>query len=801
MELIDNGLERAFEIVAGTAPQAILIVNKLCKIVYSNPKVSLIFQYTTDELHGMLIERILPEFNIHESVLMQMLFLDEESIPNPEPIELITGITKKGIPFQLKLNVASIQPDVPHLKANLQNTLEENALKSEKDEQTIRLLSFSSAISRAIIKSKTEIELSNQLCRIAVEIGKFEICWVGLPDMVNNLHNPIAHYNATEQDKFVLTTFKFDNNGPTGTVMASGNYYLSNSFEKEPWTPELKNYLWSRGFRSYLVLSLKKHGRPHSTLNVYSNSKTIFTADQIEFLNGIAQDISDALDNLELEKMHTAAIKNQNDTAMLLNQAEAKAHIGSWRINFKTGISKKSDEACRIYGFEPTEDNVFKYEDWRTAVHPDDWGYVKQMDDEAALTLSNCIKFHRIVRPNGEIRNIGADSSFDVDDDGKPFGMHGLVYDLTDKLNSAAALNQSEANLRLIIDLLPQCILLKDINGEFIYANKNYCDLFGMKFEELVEKHWTEIHSSDKYNTINKHDAEVIRSGKATILRDFIFVDAKGNKRYFDVVKSPMLIAGSKKQAILGVLNDITDQKLAEEERVAILDDIVSRNKSLEQFSQMMSHNLRAPVANIMGISSVLELPNLTEKNKAELMEGITKSAHVLDNVIRDMNKILHLRESINVQREVVSFKDLVRELKVSLGDILENERGVIKTDFHEMPEYYSIKSYFHSIFLNLISNSIKFRRINVPPVIDISTKIHENGFELVFCDNGIGIDLEKYRDKIFGLYKRFHTSAEGNGIGLFMVKTQVEALGGSISISSVVNKGTEIRIYFNDNK
>ncbi len=801
MQLINNGLERAFEIVAGTAPQAILIVNKLGKIVYSNPRVSTIFHYPANELSGMPIERILPEFNINESILMQMIFLNEDLHPNLEPTELIIGIPKSGTPFQLKLNVTTIQQDVPLLNKKVQNTLEENAIQNEKSEKTIRILSFSAAISRAIIKSKSEIELFNNVCRIAVEIGKFEVCWVGLPDLENNLCNSIAHYNATEQDKFALHHFKFDPDGPTAKVMASGTYYLSNSFNKEPWSTELKNYLWSRGFRSYLALALKKHGKPYSTFNVYSNSKSIFTIDQIEFLNGIAQDISDALDRLELEKIHSAAKKNLNDTARLLNQAEAKAHIGSWRINFKTGISKWSDEACRIFGFEPTNDNVFKYENWRNAVHPDDWGYVKQMDDEAALKLSDCVKYHRIIRPNGEIRNIGADSSFEIDEEGKPIGMHGLVYDLTDKLNSAAALTQSEANLRLIIDLLPQCILLKDINGEFIYANKHYCDLFGMSFEALAKKHWMEIHNSDKHNIIIRHDSEVIRSGKAIILRDFVFVDSKGNKRFFDVVKSPMQIAGSKNQAILGVLTDITDQKLAEEERVAILDDIVRRNKSLEQFSQMMSHNLRAPVANIMGIAGVLELPNLTEKNKADLMEGITKSAHVLDKVIRDMNKILHLRESINVQREVISFKDLVQEIKVSLGAILETEKGYIKTDFHEMPEYYSIKSYFHSIFLNLIANSIKFRKINVAPIIDISTKIHENGFELVFCDNGIGVDLEKYRDKIFGLYKRFHSSAEGNGIGLFMVKTQVEALGGSITISSVVDKGTEIRIYFNDNK
>ena len=102
-----------------------------------------------------------------------------------------------------------------------------------------------------------------------------------------------------------------------------------------------------------------------------------------------------------------------------------------------------------------------------------------------------------------------------------------------------------------------------------------------------------------------------------------------------------------------------------------------------------------------------------------------------------------------------------------------------------------------HSVFYNLITNSIKYRRPHVCCVINIKSSLIENGIELLFSDNGIGIDLGQRSEEVFGLYKRFHTNIEGKGIGLFMVKTQVEAIKGKISVCSEVNKGTAFKIKF----
>ena len=139
----------------------------------------------------------------------------------------------------------------------------------------------------------------------------------------------------------------------------------------------------------------------------------------------------------------------------------------------------------------------------------------------------------------------------------------------------------------------------------------------------------------------------------------------------------------------------------------------------------------------------------------------------------------------------------MVSDIKLSIGNIIKMENVMILADFHEANEIIAIKSYVYSIFYNLISNSIKYRRKDVQPVIIITSKMHERELELVFKDNGLGIDLDKRGDQVFGLYKRFHTFVEGKGMGLYLVKTQVETLGGVIGVKSEVNKGTEFIISF----
>ena len=241
--------------------------------------------------------------------------------------------------------------------------------------------------------------------------------------------------------------------------------------------------------------------------------------------------------------------------------------------------------------------------------------------------------------------------------------------------------------------------------------------------------------------------------------------------------------------------NDEKEQR--DIERAKMVADLVTRNNDLEQFAYIISHNLRAPIANIIGASGVLTDPDLCDEDKEILNAGIGKSIRKLDDVVQDLNHILEIKAKVNENKETVCFSELVDEIKVSIKNLIDRYDIEIVADFAAVNELLTLKPFIYSIFYNLISNSVKYRRQDIPCIIQIKSRKMENHVKLLFTDNGLGIDLHKNAGQVFGLYKRFHTNVEGKGMGLYMVKTQVETLGGKIGIKSAANAGTRFTIEF----
>ncbi|MDB5138051.1 MAG: arcB 1 [Mucilaginibacter sp.] len=237
--------------------------------------------------------------------------------------------------------------------------------------------------------------------------------------------------------------------------------------------------------------------------------------------------------------------------------------------------------------------------------------------------------------------------------------------------------------------------------------------------------------------------------------------------------------------------------KLAEIARIKMVNELLQRNNDLEQFAYIISHNLRAPVANIIGASSALNETGLSAEDKETLSRGINTSIIKLDEVVNDLNHILQVKSEIKEVKEIVCFSELIDDIRISILNLINKDDIEIKYDFSGINEFLTLKPYLYSIFFNLISNSVKYRRHDIHTLIEIKSSLVKNKIELIFTDNGLGIDLQKRGGQIFGLYKRFHTNIEGKGMGLFMVKTQVKILGGEISLKSEENNGTEFKIEF----
>ncbi len=294
-----------------------------------------------------------------------------------------------------------------------------------------------------------------------------------------------------------------------------------------------------------------------------------------------------------------------------------------------------------------------------------------------------------------------------------------------------------------------------------------------------------------------KRAAELIIANK-----ELVFQDAEREKRDAELViaNKELIFQNQEKEKRAAELIIANEELLFQnEQKEKMTTDLIQRNKDLEQFAYIISHNLRAPVANIIGLSYRLQQTGLPDELRSQIGAGLSTSVTKLDEVIRDLNDILKIRQKVDESKQLIQLAKFVSDIHLSIEKMIENEKAVIVWNFTEAEEIVAIKSYLHSIFYNLISNSLKYRQLKEPPIIKITSRKENGKIVLLFEDNGIGIDLSTAGEHVFGLYKRFHTDrAEGKGMGLYMVKTQVESMGGKISVSSEVNVGTEFRIEFN---
>lgn len=221
--------------------------------------------------------------------------------------------------------------------------------------------------------------------------------------------------------------------------------------------------------------------------------------------------------------------------------------------------------------------------------------------------------------------------------------------------------------------------------------------------------------------------------------------------------------------------------------------ELVQRNNRMEHFAYVISHNLRAPIARLSGLTNIFKYAQ-SKQELDDLVEKTAVSARELDEVVRDLSVIMQVQHLNTEIFKDVDFKDVVKKITQQLNHEIIDTETKLNISF-DVKSMYTLPAYIESIFYNLISNAIKYRDPSRQPVISISTRRKEDFIELQVTDNGLGIDTQTNKDTLFGLYKRFHFHVEGKGLGLYLVKSQIEMLGGSIRATGEAGKGTTFTI------
>lgn len=245
---------------------------------------------------------------------------------------------------------------------------------------------------------------------------------------------------------------------------------------------------------------------------------------------------------------------------------------------------------------------------------------------------------------------------------------------------------------------------------------------------------------------------------------------------------------------IRGIFQDIDNIKkkgLVLQSSINLLND---QNKRLQNFAYIVSHNLRSHTGNLQFMVNMHQ-ESESEEDRAEVFAHIKSISNSLSTTIGHLNEIVKIHTETEQEKKVIEFEEVFKNVLSALQSNIENANAKIEYDFSKCPVIYYIPAYLESILQNLLTNSLKYRKIERQPVITCRTIKDHDHIYLLFEDNGIGIDMDRYGDKVFGMYKTFHQNPDSKGIGLFITRNQIESMGGAIKLDSTVNVGTKFTI------
>jgi PAS domain S-box-containing protein len=374
---------------------------------------------------------------------------------------------------------------------------------------------------------------------------------------------------------------------------------------------------------------------------------------------------------------------------------------------------------------------------------------------------------------------------------GEPVSMLGSLIDINDRKVAEDSLINATLKFRGIFNNVSSYMALLSPDGKYVECSPSLLSLRRKSLYEVLDTYIWDLGQS----AIDKIGGEALKrfvedANKGVQSKESILFagDTMGTK-YLTVTAKPIYDTDRKVAFIIMEAYDITDITEAK-------NTLASQKEQLENFAYITSHNLRAPAANINMLVDLLK-HDVEPESKDQYLQKITQSATLLIETIDTLAEILKIRNNVDVAKDNVTFAEILEKAEGEMAAIIKNGNAVITSNFDKCTGVSFPKAYMKSIFINMITNSIKYASADRAPKISITSYLENDSPVLAFSDNGIGIDLNRHSGKIFGLYKVFTRRKDAHGVGLFLVKNQVESQGGNISVASTLGEGTTFTIHF----
>jgi PAS domain S-box-containing protein len=463
-------------------------------------------------------------------------------------------------------------------------------------------------------------------------------------------------------------------------------------------------------------------------------------------------------------------------------------------------------------------DDELKWSEMTKIIHEVPLDYVPALDEATnfyksghsrntiAMTVQNAIvnqtswseKLQLVTAKGNEVWVIT--SGKPIYKNGEFTGLIGTIQNINSIALSEIKTRENEYHLRTLIDNLPLNVFIKDLDSRKILVNKSEMKYCGVSKEsEILGKDDFEFLDQETAKKSRKDDLRVMHDLKTVLSKEMVHFKNDGTKTVFLTSKIPLVHNDGSAYGLVGISMDISELKEKEEELKALISVTSLQNEKLLNFAHIVSHNLRSHTANFSMLLDFLTYEK-DEAEKQKIMKMLTSASDNLLETLDNLNQVVDINSKTGLKKKPINLRKEITSTEKNLTAELSEHRVKIINQIDPKVSVNVVPVYLKSILLNFLSNAIKYRSPQRKPIIKLNTT-SENGYTVLSIqDNGLGIDLKKYGDKLFGMYKTFHDNVDSRGFGLYITKSQIEAMKGTVSVDSSVGHGTTFKIYFNEN-
>jgi PAS domain S-box-containing protein len=339
-------------------------------------------------------------------------------------------------------------------------------------------------------------------------------------------------------------------------------------------------------------------------------------------------------------------------------------------------------------------------------------------------------------------------------------------------------------------------IAILTLDGDWIKVNESICKLFGysrhelfnMNIERIVFREDLGAHQK-KYDRLMQGKIEGYRVRQRYFHKD-------GTIIWVLISVSLIINKVGKPINMIWQFSDITGRKRNQDRLKTMLNVVQEQNERLSSFASIVTHNLRSHSGNLSTIAGFLEEDNtaLVDNENFDLLK---KAIANLEETVSHLTDVARIKVVEDSQIKVLNLYDYVEKSIYTIKAVAKNANATIINYIDEDLCIKAIPAYLESIILNFLTNAIKYRSEKRLPKIRLTASVQDEYVIFKVGDNGLGIDMEKYGDKLFQMYNTFHSNKDAIGLGLFITRNQIESLGGKVIVTSKVDVGSEFSIYF----